>query len=85
MNKTKISKKLGLTGIGLCVLCCALPLIGMSAGIAAFTAVAFYLEKIGILLIGAALIFFLYTRFSKKQAAPSCAAGCGCKDESLKN
>lgn len=85
MNKVEISKKLGLTGVGLCVLCCALPFIGMSVGVAAFTAVAFYLEKIGIGLIGAALIFFLYSRFKKSQAAPSCSADCGCKPESLKS
>lgn len=66
MNKDSIVKKLGLTGICLCVLCCSLPLLGMSIGIAAFTPVAFYLEKIGIILIGAAVILFFYSRLKKK-------------------
>jgi len=51
----------------------------MAIGVTAFTAIAFYLEKIGILLIGAAVIFFLYTRFKKSQAAPSCFTECASK------
>lgn len=85
MNKESIAKNMGLTGIGLCVLCCALPLIGMTVGIGAFTAVAFYMEKIGIVLIGAGVIFFLYNRFKNEKQAPSCSTGCGCKEEPVKS
>ncbi|MDF3076887.1 MAG: hypothetical protein K0S09_776 [Sphingobacteriaceae bacterium] len=85
MNKDSIVKKIGLTGIGLCVLCCSLPLLGMSIGIAAFTAVAFYLEKIGIILIGAAVILFFYSRLKKSETSPSCSADCSCKQQTSKN
>ena len=43
------AKKLGWLGITLCGLCCALPIIGTIAGISSLTALAFYVEKIGII------------------------------------
>ena len=85
MDKTEISKRLGLTGLGLCMLCCSLPLIGIFTGMAAITALSFYLEKIGIVLIGAALIFFLYTRIRREQAAPSCSVDCKSRKSVQKN
>ena len=84
MNKLKISKKLGFTGLGLCVLCCALPLIGFSVGVASLTAIAFYIEKVGILLIGLAVILFFYYRNQNKKEN-SCSVDCTCKEHSLKN
>ncbi len=86
MKKTdKTAKKLGWAGIALCGLCCALPIIGAVAGIGSLTAVAFYLEKIGILALGLAGIFFIYTYYQRKQAAKACATSCDvncdCKEE----
>jgi arginine exporter protein ArgO len=83
MQRNEISKKLGLTGISLCAICCALPIIGASIGVGALTAVAFYLEKIGILLIGTGIIFFLYFKFKKERTAPSCSTDCNCKEEAV--
>lgn len=86
MEKTdKTAKKLGWVGIALCGLCCALPIFGAVAGISSLTAIAFYLEKIGILALGLAGIFFIYAFYQKKQATKdcttSCDINCDCKEE----
>ncbi|GAB2642667.1 hypothetical protein [Emticicia sp. W12TSBA100-4] len=81
----KTAKKLGWLGITLCGLCCALPIIGAVAGISSLTAIAFYLEKIGIIALGLAGIFFAYYFYQKNQAKKACAASCetdcDCKEE----
>lgn len=79
-------KRLGFTGIALCGLCCALPIIGTAIGMASLTALSFYLEKIGILaLVIAAFLFWLawYKKRKKEKAcATSCNTNCACKTES---
>lgn len=74
--KTPFYKKLGWVSIGLCGLCCALPIIGAIAGISTLTVIAAYLEKIGILALGAAGILFIYTFYRKRNQAKSCADSC---------
>lgn len=64
----KTAKKIGWLGITLCGLCCALPIIGAVVGISSLTAIAFYLEKIGIVALGLAGIFFAYYFYQKNQA-----------------
>lgn len=87
MEKTdKTAKKIGWAGIALCGLCCALPIVGAIAGISTLTAISFYLEKIGILALGLAGTFFIYSFYRKKQAAKACATtscevNCDCKEE----
>lgn len=87
MEKTenKWYKRLGWTGVILCGLCCALPIIGAAVGIASLTALSFYLEKIGILALGLAAIFFLYAWYNKRKkpkvCITSCDTGCNCKTE----
>lgn len=53
-------KKLGWVSIGLCGLCCTLPIIGTFAGISSLTAIAFYMEKIGIVTLALAGFLFFY-------------------------
>jgi hypothetical protein len=78
-------KRLGWTGITLCGLCCALPIIGTATGMAALTAVSVYLEKIGILALGMGAFFFWYAWYSKrkkgKAGVTSCNTNCECKQE----
>lgn len=87
MGTTKKSwyKRLGWTGIALCALCCALPIIGTAIGVASLTAISFYLEKIGILTLGLAAFFFWYAWHSKrkkeKACTTSCDSNCDCKPE----
>lgn len=84
-KKSITSKMLGWAGVGLCGLCCALPIIGGIAGIAFLTAIAVYLEMIGILALGLAGIFFWKAYYDKRKAANSCDTSCdmdcGCSTE----
>lgn len=74
--KAPFYKKLGWVSIGLCGLCCALPIIGAIAGISSLTVIALYLEKIGIIVLGAAGIFFIYAFYQKRNQAKSCTDSC---------
>ena len=88
MTKKNWYKKLGWTGIVLCGLCCALPIIGTAIGMASLTALSVYVEKIGILAIGLAAFFFLYAWYSKRKNAKACTTSCNtncdCKTEIIK-
>jgi len=91
-NKAKnepgtLFKKLGWTGIVLCGLCCALPFIGMVVGIGSLAVAAVYMEKIAILALGLAGIFFVYHLYQRKKSQKescqtSCETDCNCKTES---
>lgn len=86
-GKTNFFKKLGWTGLALCGLCCALPLVSGLIGISSLTVMAYYFEKISVivLIIGIAFSVFLY--FDKKQktraCSTACEALCQCSTESL--
>ncbi len=76
----KTAKIMALLGIGLCGLCCALPIAGIIGGAALLSAISWYAEKIGIiLLIISAGLFALW--YYKKRSAPACAIDCECKSE----
>lgn len=86
----KRTKMLVWAGIGLCGLACALPFLGVIAGITFFTAIAVYLETIAILAVGLAGVFFAYAYYQKKkkESSPaegaSCDVDCGCSTGSLR-
>jgi hypothetical protein len=70
------STKLSLTGVGLCALCCALPLIATALGLGSLSTVAFYLEKagLGLILLGAFLSIIFYVSSRKRNLdAAQCA------------
>lgn len=88
--KESVFKRLGFLGIGLCVLCCTLPVLGAIVGLSVFTTIAFYLEKVAILLLVTSLTLFTFWYLKKKNTKSSCASSCevdcNCKDDShLKN
>lgn len=70
--------KLSLVGVGLCALCCALPIIAAILGLGSLSAMAFYLEKagMGLILLGTLLSVVIYIRNRKKAAR--CGATCNC-------
>ena len=78
---TKSIKKIGAFGIGLCALCCMLPIIGAVLGMGALSIAAFYLEKAGLIVLilagGLLLIKFIKNRSSR--TAPTCDSACNCK------
>lgn len=87
MENAKRTKWLGLLGITLCGLCCALPIIGTAIGMASLATIAFYLEKVGFAAIGLAFISLLFvwhkSRTKKTTPANSCSIDCECKTKSL--
>ncbi|GAB2820511.1 hypothetical protein [Ferruginibacter profundus] len=87
-TKKNCYKKLGWTGIALCGLCCALPIIGTAIGVASLTALSVYVEKIGILALGLAGFFFWYALYNKRKGAKACTTSCNtncdCKTEIVK-
>lgn len=86
-TKKNWSKRLGWTGIALCGLCCALPIIGTAIVMASLTALSFYLEKIGFLALGIAAFLFWFAWYKKRKKAKacttSCDTNCDCKPETV--
>jgi mercuric ion transport protein len=77
----KTAKKLGLLGIGLCALCCALPIIGIVGGAGILATISLYAEKIALVLLITSAAFFAIWLYRKRQAPPSCSIDCSCKTE----
>jgi hypothetical protein len=75
-----IFKNFGFLSIGLCALCCALPLIGVVAGMGSLALLAKYFELAAMGGLVLALAFFGIYLFRKK-TAPACDVNCDCKTE----
>lgn len=75
--KAQFSKKLGWFGIGLCALCCTLPIIGTIAGIGSLAVVSFYLEKFAFFILAIAAVAFVYSFFRGKAFVRRCDENCG--------
>lgn len=73
----KIFKSLGITGIALCAVCCALPIFGALLGVGTLSILANYFEWAGIASIVLALIFF-GAQFMRKKKVPACEIDCSC-------
>ena len=79
----KMAKSLGLVGIGLCAICCALPIIGIVGGAGILASIAVYAEKIALVLLIISAAFFGVWLYRKKQAPPSCSIDCSCKTNDI--
>jgi hypothetical protein len=77
----KMAKNFDLLGIGLCVLCCALPIIGIVGGAGILASVALYAEKIALVLLILSATFFAVWLYRKRQTPPSCSVDFSCKPE----
>jgi mercuric ion transport protein len=78
----KMAKSMGLIGLGLCALCCALPIIGIVGGAGILATISLYAEKIAlVLLIISAASFGIW--FYRKRQSPACSVDCECKPEQL--
>jgi len=78
----KLAKNMGLLGIGLCALCCALPIIGIVGGAGILATIALYAEKIAMVLLIISAASFAIWQYRKRQAPPACSIDCDCKTES---
>ncbi len=77
----KFIKNMGLLGIGLCVLCCTLPIVGIVGGAGILAGIAFYAEKIAIVLITISAAIVAIWLYRKRQRPPACDIDCDCKSE----
>ncbi len=77
----KLAKKIGLLGIGLCALCCTLPIVGIVGGAGILAIVALYAEKIAIVLLIISAASFAIWQYKIRQAPPACSIDCDCKIE----
>jgi hypothetical protein len=80
MKNLKGFKIMGLLGISLCTLCCAVPFIGVMAGIGALMALSKYIEWAGLVALVTAAVFLVLYILNKRKA-PSCDIDCNCKPE----
>jgi mercuric ion transport protein len=81
----KWSKNMGLVGMGLCALCCALPVIGIIGGTGLLTMISLYAEKVAIVLFIISGGLFAFWLYKKKQAPPACSVDCSCKTDDSKS
>lgn len=79
----RFAKNVGLLGIGLCALCCALPIIGIVGGAGILATIALYAEKIAIVLLIISAASFAVWLYRKRQVPPTCSIDCDCKTESI--
>ena len=76
--------KFGLAGIGLCGLCCALPVIGTILGMGSMMAIGYYLDKAAFIMIAIAMMVFIFTFYKKlikpraDETAPDLKEDCRC-------
>jgi len=75
------AKNMGLLGIGLCALCCALPIIGIVGGTGFLAVLSLYAEKIAVMLLIISGGLFAFWQYKKRQTPPACSVDCSCKDE----
>lgn len=79
-DSTKLFKKLGFIGVGLCAACCLLPIAGLMFGMGALTFFSGFLKWAGIIAMISAALFFGICYFRSKKA-PACDVDCACKEE----
>jgi hypothetical protein len=77
----KSARKLGIIGLSLCALCCALPIIGLISGAGILSVLALYAEKIAVVLLVLSAASFGVWFYHKRQA-PACSVDCSCKQHS---
>ena len=79
MNSLVKLKNIGWITLGLCGLCCTLPIIGVFLGIGVLSGVTMHLEQLsmGILLVSILIFLFIYNK--KKKTVHSCGIDCKCK------
>jgi hypothetical protein len=70
-NPGRAAKILGFLGIGLCGLCCALPVIGIIGGASILGVIALYAEKIALVILILSVAAFAIAYYRKRKS-PTC-------------
>jgi len=82
INSENAAKKIGILGMGLCVVCCAIPVLGLAGGGAGLAMLSLYAEKIALALFIISLSLFGFWYYRKRQA-PACSIDCASKKETV--
>lgn len=77
----KTAKIMGFLGLGLCALCCTLPIVGIIGGAGVLATIALYAEKVAVILLIISTGFFVYWFYKRKQNKTACTIDCSCKNE----
>jgi hypothetical protein len=78
-DSQRLSRKLGMVGISLCMACYLFPIVTVTFGVGALTAISAYMTWFGIIAMILAVAFFgIY--YYRKSRAPACDVACGCKE-----
>ena len=76
---------MGLIGLGLCALCCAMPIIGIVGGTGLLALISLYAEKIAMTMLIISVGLFAFWLYKKNQVPPSCSTDCSCKPENTES
>jgi hypothetical protein len=76
----RTAKVLAFLGVGLCALCCTLPVIGVAAGTGILSMIAVCAEDIALLLLIVA-VAILSIALLKKKPIRTCDINCDCKTQ----
>jgi ABC-type glycerol-3-phosphate transport system permease component len=79
-DNKKIVKNAGLLGLGLCGLCCALPVLGIIGGTGILSSLDLCNERVGLILLTIAIAFFGFWLYRKKKTSSN-FMDCNCKTE----
>lgn len=77
----KAAKVMGFLGLGLCALCCTLPIIGIISGAGVLATIALYAEKAAGIFLIIAIGFFAFWFYRRRQKQTACNVDCACKNE----
>ena len=81
-NYEKLTKRFGFTAIGLCVACCAFPVVGVLLGIGTLSVLSKYIEWAGMAALVLAVISFGIYYYKKKTVPQACDIDCESKSAS---
>jgi hypothetical protein len=83
-RKTGLFKNFAWASGLLCMLCCTLPPLSVATGVGSLAAIAVFMEKIALVFLLLAIVFFT-AWYVKKRKAASCDVDCTSKHLSKKN
>jgi hypothetical protein len=68
-----------ISGVILCLPCCLLPILGITAGGAALGSLIGKMEKLGIGLLVLSALLFAFSYFCNRRACKTCGTQCSCQ------
>lgn len=76
----KMAKTLGFIGIGLCALCCALPIVGIIGSAGILSTISLYADHAALVFLILSAAFLAVWFYRKRHVSRSCSTDCSCQD-----